>query len=171
MKALPLFPILLFCISCSYDKPSTTTNAITSKDSIKATATPTRRINMMFLGHKINCTNEELSQEFERICRDDCNLSFDSTNGNVTIYGTTFHLNYDVHTSRIMLVSSVQPETKEIERVRKAISKYHGEGNEEEPEHYSWLPYTDSTRINKNYPIIHLRRVRSDEGGTVILLM
>ena len=69
-----------------------------------------------------------------------------------------------------MLITSVQPDTKQMRIVRDAISKFHGEENFEEDYHYSWLPYTDSTNIGQNYPIIHLRRVLSEDGGTVIIV-
>ena len=69
-----------------------------------------------------------------------------------------------------MLMTSVQPETRQIRVVRYAISKFHGKENFEEDNHYSWLPWTDSTKIGQNYPVIHLRRVHSDEGGTVIIV-
>ena len=53
-----------------------------------------------------------------------------------------------------MLITSVQPDTKQMRIVRDAISKFHGEENFEEDYHYSWLPYTDSTNIGQNYPFV-----------------
>lgn len=79
-----------------------------------------------------------------------------------------FHVNHNG--GGLLLMSSVQPDTRGIKKVRKYISKFHGEENYVEPDHYSWLPYTDSTFIGKGYPIIHLRRVRSEEGGTAIII-
>jgi hypothetical protein len=72
------------------------------------------------------------------------------------IYGTTFHINVNHHSQGFMLITSVQPDTKQMRIVRDANSKFHGEENFEEDYHYSWLPYTDSTKIGQNYPIIHL---------------
>ena len=122
-----------------------------------------------FLGHTLDRRND-LSREFARICREDRNLTFDSITKNVTIYGTTFRLNYKDHEEGFLLVSSVQPDNPKIKRVRDAISKFHGKENFEEEAHYSWLPFTDATTEGQNLPIIHLRRVRSEEGGMIILI-
>lgn len=123
-----------------------------------------------FLGHELRIKNDNFLQEFSRICVEDDNLSLDSVNRNITIYGTTFHINVNRNSQGFMLMTSVLPDTKQIQIVKDAISKFHGEENFEEDYHYSWLPYTDSTLIGKNYPTIHLRRVHSKEGGTVIIV-
>ena len=128
-------------------------------------------IDITFLGHQIQCLSEDLPTEFARISREDENLSFDSVTQNVVVYGTTFHLNCG-RCRGFNLMTSVQPDTKQILKVREAISKFHGEANFEEEWHYSWLPYTDSTKKGTNYPVIHMRRVRTydDNGGTVIIV-
>ena len=123
---------------------------------------------LFFLGHEIRCQN--LITEFIKIDSTDVNLSFDSINQNMILYGTTFHLNYRNDGRGFMLMSSVQPDTRHIRIVRDAISKFHGKENFEEDCHYSWLPFTDSTKIGQNYPVIHLRRAHSEEGGTVIIV-
>lgn len=163
--------IALFLFSCGQDKTNGSKHhyedVITSVEKDKSsTKEPT--INMLFLGHQIQCLMHELPLEFVRICREDENLSYDSIKQNVVIYGTTFHLN--CNGNGFTLMTSVQPDTKQIQKVREAISRFHGEENYEEEWHYSWLPYTDSTKIGKNYPVIHLRRVRTEEGGTVIVV-
>ena len=173
MKALFCSLFILFLFSCSQDKTNGTLHHNLNKDvesSVEKTRTATidESIDMLFLGHHIQCLREELPSEFARICREDDNLSYDSINQNVTIYGTTFHLN--IHGRGFVLITSVQPYTKQIRKVRKAISKFHGEENFEEEWHYSWLPFTDSTKIGKPYPIIHLRRYRTEEGGTIIIV-
>lgn len=127
-------------------------------------------LNLQFLGHQIRCSNENLSREFVNMCNEDRNLSYDSINQNITLYGTTFHLNYSNRGKGFMLMTSVQPDSRQIKIVRDAISKFHGKENFEEDDHYLWLPFTDSTKMGQNYPIIHLRRVRSEEGGTAIIV-
>lgn len=124
---------------------------------------------LYFLGHTLDF-NKDISQEFARICFEDNCLSFDSVTQNITIYGTTFHLNHRNDGRGFLLMSSVQPDTRQIRIVREVISKFHGKENFEEDCHYSWLPFTDSTKIGQNYPVIHLRRVHSEEGGTVIIV-
>ena len=171
MKALFYSIIVLFLYSCGQDKTNKTFHQ--SKDvetSVeKEQSFPIESaIDMLFLGHQIHCLSQELPLEFARICREDDNLAYDSINQNITIYGTTFHLN--IHGQGFALMTSVQPDSKQIQKVREAISEFHGEESFEEEWHYSWLPFTDSTKTGKNYPVIHLRRVRSDEGGTVIIV-
>lgn len=122
---------------------------------------------ILFLGHIIDM-RKDLSNEFARICAEDKNLSFDNVHNNITIYGTTFHLNYNEHRHGFVLMSSFQPDTRQIKTVRDAISKYHGEENIEEPNHYSWFSTEDSKKIGMTSLIIHLKRVRSSEGGTMI---
>ena len=139
MKSL-LFIVLAMCmVSCHKKDNSLTNNIISSTDYVKEQGCNPKnehRISTLkFLGHDIICSENCIPQEFSRICAEDDNLSFDSVKQNVTVYGTTFHLNYS-----------------------------------SEDNHYSWLPFTDSTKIGQNYPIIHLRRVRSEEGGTVIIV-
>jgi hypothetical protein len=124
---------------------------------------------LRFLGHTLDMRND-LSREFARICREDSHLTFDSITNNVTIYGTTFRLNYRENEDGFLLVSSVQPDNPQIKKVRDAISKFHGQENIEEDAHYSWLPFTAPTTMGQNLPVIHLRRVRSEEGGTVIIV-
>lgn len=174
MKSLLFIVIALCMVSCHKKERSLTNNIISSKDFDKEqVCTPKNELRistLKFLGHEIICSKNCIPQEFSRICAEDDNLSFDSVYQNVTVYGTTFHLNYSGDGSGFMLMTSVQPETRQIRVVRDAISKFHGEENFEEDNHYSWLPWTDSTKIGQNYPVIHLRRVHSDEGGTVIIV-
>lgn len=174
MKSL-LFIIIVICmVSCHKKDKSMTHNIISSNDPVKEKVCKLKNergiSTLKFLGHDIICSENNISKEFARISIEDNNLSFDSVNQNVTIYGTTFHLNYSSKVSGFMLMSSVQPDSRQIRIVRNAINKFHGKENFEEENHYSWLPFTDSTKIGQNYPVIHLRRVHSDEGGTVIIV-
>lgn len=143
----------------------------TSSDSIKVEK-PNYIVNktydLYFLGHYIRCSEDSLYSEMEHLYANDADILFDKQTGNIDICGILFHVN--PNGGGLVLMSSVQPETKGINKVRKYINKFHGEENYVEPDHYFWLPYTDSTLIEKNYPIIHLRRVHSDEGGTAILV-
>ena len=171
MKAFFYTAIVLFLYSCGQDKINKTLHNSKDADTSvqKKQSVPIESaIDMLFLGHPIQCLSRELPLEFAKICREDDNLSYDSINQNITLYGTTFHVN--IHGQGFVLMTSVQPDTKQIQKVREAISDFHGEENFEEDWHYSWLPFTDSTKIGKNYPVIHLRRVRSEEGGTIIIV-
>ena len=123
---------------------------------------------LYFLGHYIRCGEDSIYAEIERSFINDPNVSFDRQTGNIAICGTDFHVNPG--RKSLVLMSPVQPETRGIRKVRNYISKFHGKENYEEPEHYSWLPFTDSTLIGKNYPVIHLRRIHSEEGGTTIII-
>ena len=165
-----LFVSSLF--SCGRENRNTSYSQKEDNDSVSLSSETqiAHDIDLRFLGHQIQCSNEELLQVFAEICTKDENLSFDSVSQNITLYGTTFHLNYSNHGDGLMLMTSVQPETRQIRVVRYAISKFHGKENFEEDNHYSWLPWTDSTKIGQNYPVIHLRRVHSEEGGTVIIV-
>lgn len=175
MKPLLFFTLVLCLASCNKIGQSKTDKFIAQNDSviIEEVCDPKYGsvcYNLKFLGHDIICRENNIAQEFSRICSEDNNLSFDSIKQNVTICGTTFHLNYRNENRGFVLMSSVQPDTRQIRIVRDAISKFHGKENFEEDCHYSWLPFTDSTKIGQNYPVIHLRRVRSEEGGTVIIV-
>lgn len=169
------FLVIVGCMySCNKKGQSTSINITAQIDSTKNHLNVSMEESVCtvikFLGHEICIKDDNFIQEFSRICEEDDNLSLDSVNRNVTIYGTTFHINVNRHSQGFMLMTSVQPDTRQMRIVRDAISKFHGEENFEEDYHYSWLPYTDSTKIGQNYPIIHLRRVRSEDGGTVIIV-
>ena len=173
MKSL-LFFVLVLCMASCHRKDQSMTNNLSSNDSVKEIVNEPKNeqciSTLKFLGHDIICSKNSIPQELARICAKDDNLSFDSVNQNVTLYGTTFHLNYRNGVRGFLLMSSVQPDTRQIRIVRDAISKFHGKENFEEDWHYSWLPFTDSTKIDQNYPVIHLRRVHSEDGGTVIIV-
>ena len=169
------FLVIVACLYSCNKKGRTTSNNITAqidstKNHLNVSMEESVCTVIKFLGHEIYIKDDNFLQEFSRICVEDDNLSLDSVNRNVTIYGTTFHINVNHHSQGFMLITSVQPDTKQMRIVRNAISKFHGEENFEEDYHYSWLPYTDSTKIGQHYPIIHLRRVRPEDGGTVIIV-
>ena len=172
MKLLVCFLFVLSLFSCCRENKNTSYSQKEDNDSVSLFSETqiAQDIDLRFLGHQIQCPNDELPHVFTEICTTDENLSFDSVSQNITLYGTTFHLNYRNDGRGFMLMSSVQPDTRQIRIVRDAISKFHGKENFEEDCHYSWLPFTDSTKIGQNYPVIHLRRVRSEEGGTVIIV-
>ena len=166
------FIVIVGCMfSCNRKEQSTSDNVTTQIDSTENKLNVSMEKSfytvIKFLGHELRIKNDNFLQEFSRICVEDDNLSLDSVNRNITIYGTTFHINVNRHSQGVMLITSVQPDTRQMRIVRDAISRFHGEENFEEDCHYSWLPYTDSTKIGQNYPIIHQRRVRSEDGGTV----
>lgn len=132
---------------------------------------PNESHSIIFLGHEICYNMNDLFQQFARICSEDDNLIYDSLTQNITIYETTFHLNYHMKEKGFMLMSSVQPDAKQMHKVIKAISNYHGKEMLDEPNNYLWWPeLNDSIKSPKNYPYIRLRRVHSDEGGTVIIV-
>ena len=170
MKVLFCSLVAMFLLSCGQVKTNTSHHNEEVKSSVEEeqSSSTESTVEMLFLGHYLRCLGHDLPLEFARICREDDNLSYDSINQNVTIYGTTFHINYLQSNHGFFLITSVQPDTKQIQKVRDAISKFHGEENFEEGMHYSWLPFTDSTKRDKPYPVIHLRRIRSEEGGTTI---
>ena len=147
------------CMDCGYPKRKLKPNESNESHSI------------IFLGHEICYNMNDLSQQFARICSEDDNLIYDSLTQNITIYETTFHLNYHMKEKGFMLMSSVQPDAKQMHKVIKAISNYHGKEMLDEPNNYLWWPeLNDSIKSPKNYPYIRLRRVHSDEGGTVIIV-
>ena len=140
MKRL-YFLVIVGCLYSCNKKGRTTSNNITAqidstKNHLNVSMEESVCTVIKFLGHEI-------------YIKDD-NLFLDSANRNVTIYGTTFHINVNHHSQGFMLITSVQPDTKQMRIVRDAISKFHGEENFEEDFHYSWLPYTDSTKIGQN---------------------
>lgn len=172
MKIVFCSLVVMFLFSCGQDKTKNSNHNKEVKSYVEKeqSSSTESTVEMLFLGHYIRCLRQDLPLEFARICREDDNLSYDSINQNVTIYGTTFHINYLQSNHGFFLITSVQPDTKQIKKVREAISKFHGEENFEEDMHYSWLPFTDSTKRDKPYPVIHLRRIRSEEGGTAIIV-
>lgn len=159
--------LLTFVLGCS----GTHEEKTKSSDPVSVVAgncSDVQTYNLFFLGHYICSSEDSVYSEMQNLYADDVDVMFDKQTGNIDICGTLFHVN--LNRGGLILTSSVQPESRGIMKVRKYISKFHGEENYEEPEHYSWLPYTDSTLTGKNYPIIHLRRVRSEEGGTAIVI-
>ena len=162
--SLWLLSTVLGC-SSKPEQKSESSDSITVK---KPNHTEKETYNLFFLGHYIRCSEESVYSEMKHLYANDSDVLFDKETGNIDICGTLFHVNHN--RGGLVLMSSVQPDTRGIKQVRKYISKFHGEENYEEPDHYSWLPYTDSTKIGQNYPVIHLRRVHSEEGGTVIIV-
>lgn len=123
---------------------------------------------LFFLGHYIRSSEDSLYSVMAQLYADDPNVMFDKETGNIDICGTLFHVNHSQ--GALYLMSSVQPGTSGIKKVRKYISRFHGEAHYEEPGHYSWPSYIDSTLIETNYSRVRLRRVRSAEGGTAIIV-
>lgn len=173
-KIIFLIPFFIL-LSCGKDNKSTIKN-IQDIDTIKKTSKEISKkkffVNTWFLGHNIKCDYDDLPDTFAQICSRDPNLSIDKNKGNITIYGTTFHLNCKHRFGRCFyFLSSVKPYTRRIKRVRDAISRFHGKENFEEDWHYSWLPFNDSIKTAMNYPIIHLRKERGEGTGTAIIIM
>lgn len=131
------FWLLLLLISCGRkdDKIVDTTPAKSNSIVEERISVPHVNKHIFFLGHEIQCS--DLQHEWNRICAEDVNLSYDSINQNIILYGTTFHLNYRNNGDGFMLMASVQPDTRQIRTVRDAISKFHGKENFEEDYHYS----------------------------------
>lgn|SRR5574344_426183 len=159
-----LFASVLGCSS----KPEQKTESSDSIRVEKPNLTEKDPYNLYFLGHYIRCNEDSVYSVMEHLYANVHDVLFDKETGNIDICGTLFHVN--LNNGGLYLMSSVQPDTRGIKQVRKYISKFHGEENYEEPDYYSWLPYTNSNLVGKNYPLIHLRRVRSEEGGTVIVI-
>lgn len=124
---------------------------------------PAQIYRFTLFGHEVNCSEDGLCREFDKACSADAALSFDMENQNISICGVGFHLNPSTN-GAVMLLSSVAAESRRIVPVRKLISRYYGEEQYEEPYHYYWAP---GTKTNTS---VRLRRVHSDEGGTVIFI-
>lgn len=166
-----LTTIWLLASVCGCSAKQETKTESTSSNSVKvekSTFSEGEIFSQYFLGHYIICDHDSVYSELERVYADDPEVNFDKETGNIEICGVLFHVNKRRKISRLSLMTSVQPDSRRMKRVRKYISKFHGKEEYEEPGHYSWLPYLDSTLIGKNYPVIHLRGVHSEDGGTVI---
>ena len=124
-----------------------------------------RGFNMFFLGHYIDCSSDSVYFAFNEAFAKDKNVSFNMKTGDITICGTTFHVNED----GTILMSSVQPESKAMKKVVTYLNNFYGEAYEQSPEDYIWPAFRDSTMDEKRYPNIHLRRIRGEEGGTAII--
>lgn len=156
---------------CSAKQEAKTESASSNSVKVEKSSSSERQIfRQYFLGHYMTCDQDSVYSELERVYADDPEVNFDMETGNIEICGILFHVNLSKQGNALSLMTSVSPDSRGMKRVRKYISKYHGKEEYEEPGHYSWLPYTDSTLIGKDYPVIHLRGVHAEDGGTVIFI-
>ena len=125
MKVVFCSLIVMFLFSCGQDKTKNSNHNKEVKSYVEKeqSSSTESTVEMLFLGHYIRCLRQDLPLEFARICREDNSLSYDSINQNVTIYGTTFHLNYLQSNHGFFLLTSVQPDTKQIQKVREACGR------------------------------------------------
>lgn len=160
---------LTACISCAGNqnnkKANKSTLASNSVAALEVQDTP--HYKFTFLGHDFDCSEKDLYAEFGLACEQIPDVDFDIDRGNITICGVGFHVNTP-EKGPMFLLSSVTAESDEIVPVRELISKYHGESEYWEPYHYEWKSVS-----NKDYDILtslRIRRIHSDEGGTVIFI-
>lgn len=120
-----------------------------------------------FLGHDVVCEQDSLASEWAKACESDSNITIDLLSGNITLYGVTFHINESGKGS-IALMSSVEPDSRQVQGLVKTISRFHGKAYDNEPYSYCWPSFYDErTPYQTN---IRLRRIRTDFGGTVIFI-
>lgn len=95
-------------------------------------------------------------------------MKYDSITGNVNLCGVVFHVN--VYDGRMNLMTSVQPESRQMRKLVKAIAKNYGEPEIDEEEMvYLWASFLHQEG-ERNIPYIRIRRVHGDIGGTVMFL-
>ena len=84
----------------------------------------------------------------------------------LTIGNVSFGIN--IHDDFISLLSSVQVDSPEMEKVVEYLNGLYGAPEEDEPYNYWWYVGGDEER--KGRLVARMRPLHSDEGGTVIFL-
>lgn len=121
-----------------------------------------------FLGKSI-VLNNSVYDQIAAIAREDKMLSYgDSV---LRIGKVRWRINYHEGKNSIMLMSSVEPDAPKMGPIIGYLKKIYGMPYaEDEVFDIKWSSSNDSSDVYKpGCTMVHLRRVRSDEGGTMII--
>lgn len=120
-----------------------------------------------FFGHQL-IMNDSILQQIEKITLDDPFLSIEGT----VLKTGDVGWGINIHPGNIVLFSSVQPVDDKMKPVVKYLNGIYGKPYEDEEDGYDikWSSSTDPTDVfAPGSTLVHLRRVRSEEGGSFLM--
>ena len=121
-----------------------------------------------FLGKPI-VINDKIYDQISAIANQDKNLSY--SDNIIQIVDVRWRVN--LMSGGIVLMTSVQPNNPKMKHVVKYLTGIYGKPYEDEEEGYDikWSSSDDLLDIFRpGCTLVHLRRIRSEEGGTIISL-
>ena len=121
-----------------------------------------------FLGKPIVIT-DKIYDQISAIANQDKNLSY--SDNIIQIVDVRWRVN--LMSGGIVLMTSVQPNNPKMKHVVKYLTGIYGKPYEDEEEGYDikWSSSDDLLDIFRpGCTLVHLRRIRSEEGGTIISL-
>ena len=121
-----------------------------------------------FLGKPI-VINDKIYDQISAIANQDKNLSY--SDNIIQIVDVRWRVN--LMSGGIVLMTSVQPDNPKMKQVVKYLTGIYGKPYEDEEDGYDikWSSSDDLLDIFRpGCTLVHLRRIRSEEGGTIISL-
>ena len=121
-----------------------------------------------FLGKPI-VINDKIYDQISAIANQDKNLSY--SDNIIQIVDVRWRVN--LMSGGIVLMTSVQPNNPKMKHVVKYLTGIYGKPYEDEEDGYDikWSSSDDLLDIFRpGCTLVHLRRIRSEEGGTIISL-
>lgn len=124
-------------------------------------------VNVEEPSRKNGLTHSEIVHKLDSILHLGDKMKYDSITGNVNLCGVVFHVNfYENEISNLM--TSVEPESRQMRVLVKAIAKNYGEPEIDEEEMIYVWPSFLPTEDKRDIPYIRIRRVHGDIGGSVM---
>lgn len=112
-------------------------------------------------------SHSEIVHRLDSILQLGNKMKYDSVTGNVNLCGVVFHVN--VYENEIAnLKTSVQPESRQMRVLVKAIARNYGEPEIDEEEMIYVWPSFLHPKGEREIPYIRIRRVHGDIGGSVM---
>ncbi len=121
----------------------------------------------LFLGKPI-VINDKIYDQLSAIATQDKMLSY--SDSIIQIGNVRWRIN--LISDNIVLMTSVQPDDPRMKQVVKYLNSIYGKPHEDEEDGYDikWTSSDDSLdTFNPTSALVHLRRVHSEEGGTILL--
>ena len=120
-----------------------------------------------FLGKPI-VINDKIYEQISAIAAQDKKLSY--SNKIIQIVDVRWRVN--LMSGGIVLMTSVQPDDPKMKQVVKYLTGIYGKPHEDEEDGYDikWSSSDDPLDVFRpDCTLVHLRRIRSEEGGTVLI--
>lgn len=153
MKKLILLVLALCMMSCTANKNDVN---VVEQDTL-----------FSFLGKPI-VINDKIYDQISAIANQDKKLSY--SDSIIQIVNVRWRVN--LMSGAIVLLTSVQPDDPQMKLVDKYLNSIYGKSYEDEEDGYDikWSSSNDPNDIFKlGSTLVHLRRIRSEEGGTCLI--
>ncbi len=120
-----------------------------------------------FMGKTI-VLNNKICEQISAIAKQDEMLSY--SDSIIYIGKVRWHINLQHPETGIMLYSYVEPDMPQMKNVIRYLNSIYGEPYEDETDGYDvkWSSSDPNDIFNGRYTLVHMRRVHSEEGGTLL---